>query len=284
MRNSSIFPRISGPCALVGRHRPNLGEVKHSQPSLQYLHYSISPLPDRSRKHRCTCSSPPNIHHNIKANWLMAIAHFPYTPSCRRDAASTRANFAQYLALGARYASRSFFYRRAPASELFLKGVLGQTALVEQEEADINHFVYVFLRPIAKEVLLFRIAYSLPHLSYLFPDAGGFTSSAVRPEQRPLDGVRENLDRTGFVAAGGSPPCLWKKGVVSEQTARNPGPTCEPALIAEKNQTAKTAPKKPSPVPGCPVQNLKSRRKARNDASSRKLPSRYPSSEDCHAS
>ena len=47
--------------------------------------------------------------------------------------------------------------------------------------------------------------------------------------------MKEVIDRTGFVAAGGSLPCHWKR-----------------VLVEAQNQSAsKTAQKRPSAVPGC---------------------------------
>ena len=47
----------------------------------------------------------------------------------------------------------------------------------------------------------------------------------------------------------------------------DPGPSCKRVLVEAQNQTAsKTTQKTPSAVPGCFVQKLKSRRKARNEA------------------
>ena len=76
-----------------------------------------------------------------------------------------------------------------------------------------------------------------------------------------------------------------EEGAVSEadgmKSTGDPGSSCKRVLVEAQNQSAsKTAQKTPSAVLGCLVQKLKSRRKARNEASSRKLPSRYPSSKN----
>ena len=89
--------------------------------------------------------------------------------------------------------------------------------------------------------------------------------------QRPLDGV---LDRIGLPVEGGE---------VSEadcaKTTSDPGPTCEKALVEVQNQIAsKTAQRLLLAVLGCFAQI--SRRQARNQASSSKLPPRHPSLED----
>ena len=76
-----------------------------------------------------------------------------------------------------------------------------------------------------------------------------------------------------------------EKGVVSRADCStctgDPGPSCKRVLAEAQNQSAnKTAPKNASAVPGYLVQKWKSRRQARNEASSRQLPVRHPSSED----
>ena len=90
--------------------------------------------------------------------------------------------------------------------------------------------------------------------------------------------MTDELDRTAFVATGGSLPRHWKNRCRFRsrlrEKQRDPGPSCERVFVEAQNQSAsKTVLKRPSAFPLASFPEAEKSKKARNEASSRKRPS-----------